>query len=61
MLSGQVQKDGEEANKDDLVLVLTTEGSPEKAEQLAARLLEEGLVACVSCLPIQSHYLWQGR
>ncbi len=61
MLSGQVQKDGEEAKKDDLVLVLTTEGSPEKAEQLAARLLEEGLVACVSCLPIQSHYLWQGR
>ena len=50
----------EAANHVDLVLVLTTESSLEKAEQLAATLLEKGLVACVSCLPIRSHYLWQG-
>lgn len=47
--------------KEGLVLVLTTEGSLEKAEKLASALLERGLVACVSCVPILSHYLWQGN
>lgn len=61
MLGEQVLKAGEEANQADLVLVLTTESSLEKAEVLASNLLEKGLVACVSCMPILSHYLWQGR
>jgi periplasmic divalent cation tolerance protein len=45
----------------DLVLVLTTEASPEHAEKLATALLERNLVACVSLLPIVSHYRWEGR
>jgi periplasmic divalent cation tolerance protein len=45
----------------DLVVVLTTESNPERAERLATTLLEKGLVACVSCMPIVSHYQWQGR
>lgn len=44
-----------------LVLVLTTEASLEKAERLAATLLEKGLVVCVSLFPIVSHYRWEGR
>lgn len=50
-----------EAVQQALVLVLTTEGSLEKAERLAATLLETGLVACVSLCPIISHYRWQGQ
>lgn len=61
MLWEQGLKDMEAANLADLVLVLTTESSVEKADQLAATLLEKGLVACASCLPIRSHYLWQGN
>lgn len=45
----------------DLVLALTTEASLEQAEQLAIALLDRGLVACVSLLPIVSHYRWEGR
>lgn len=60
MLGGQVLKAVDETNLEDLVLVLTTEGSLEKAELLAATLLGKGLVACVSLMPIVSHYLWQG-
>lgn len=47
--------------EDSLVLVLTTEASPERAEALARALLERGLVACVSLTPIVSHYRWQGQ
>ncbi|MFI0402997.1 MAG: divalent-cation tolerance protein CutA [Cyanobium sp.] len=61
MIVEQVLKAVEEANQADLVLVLTTEGNLEKAEILAATLLEKGLVACVSCMPIVSHFSWQGR
>lgn len=43
-----------------LVLVLTSEGSPERAEALALALLERRLVACVSLLPVRSLYRWQG-
>jgi periplasmic divalent cation tolerance protein len=42
-------------------LVLTTEASRERAEVLALALLEQRLVACVSLLPVQSHYRWQGE
>jgi periplasmic divalent cation tolerance protein len=44
-----------------LALVLTTEASRERAEALALALLERRVVACVSLLPVQSHYRWQGR
>lgn len=43
------------------MLVLTTEASLEKAERLANALLDRGLVACVSLIPILSLYQWQGR
>jgi periplasmic divalent cation tolerance protein len=45
---------------DDLVLVLSTEGSQKLAEALARELLKRRLVACVSLLPVRSLYLWQG-
>jgi periplasmic divalent cation tolerance protein len=51
------REEGEQA----LVLVLTTEASREQAEALALALLERRLVACVSLLPVQSHYRWQGK
>ena len=44
-----------------LMLALTTEASLERAEKLATALLERGLVACVSLLPIVSHYRWEGQ
>ena len=43
-----------------LVLALTTEASLDLAEKLATALLERRLVACVSLLPIVSHYRWEG-
>lgn len=49
-----------EPGERELVLVLTTEASQELAEQLATTLLERGLVACASLLPITSHYRWEG-
>lgn len=44
-----------------LVVVLSSEASPELAEALARELLELRLVACVSLLPVRSLYLWEGR
>jgi periplasmic divalent cation tolerance protein len=41
-------------------VVLTSEASPERADALARALLEARLVACVSVLPVRSHYRWQG-
>lgn len=41
-------------------VVLTSEASPERADALAHALLEQRLVACVSVLPVRSHYRWQG-
>lgn len=44
------------------VQVLTTAGSEEAAERIAAALLERRLAACVQVLgPIVSHYRWQGK
>lgn len=45
----------------ELVLVLTTEANRELAEKLAVALLEQGLVACVSLMPIVSLYRWEGQ
>ena len=44
----------------DVRLVLTTCGEAE-ASELARRLLEERLVACVSAFPVVSHYRWEGE
>lgn len=46
----------------DCVQVLTTAGSEEEAERIAAALLERRLAACVQVAgPISSRYRWQGR
>jgi periplasmic divalent cation tolerance protein len=42
-------------------VVLTSEANLERAEALAKALLERRLVACVSVLPVRSHYRWQGK
>jgi len=41
-------------------VVLTSEATPERADALARALLQQRLVACVSLLPVRSHYRWQG-
>lgn len=43
-------------------LVMTTIGSLPEAENLATRLTNEGLAACVNVLPqMQSYYIWKGQ
>lgn len=42
-------------------LVLTTTGSEEEAEAIAAHLIAAKLAACVSIQPIRSVYTWQGK
>ena len=44
-----------------LVLVLTTEADPERAEALAAAVLEQRLAACVALNPVGSIYHWDGE
>lgn len=44
-----------------LILVLTTEADQDKADALAQALVEQGLAACVSRLPVHSTYRWQGQ
>lgn len=47
--------------RSDLRLVLTSCGSRDLAEQIAATLVERRLAACVNVLPgIHSTYRWQG-
>jgi periplasmic divalent cation tolerance protein len=45
----------------DVLLVLTSEADPKRAEALAQALLEQRLVACVTLQPCSSRYHWQGR
>jgi periplasmic divalent cation tolerance protein len=46
----------------DLVIVLTTVADDERAEQLARRLVDERLAACVNLhAPMVSMYRWHGR
>jgi periplasmic divalent cation tolerance protein len=46
----------------DLRLVLTTCGSPEVADRIAAALVERRLAACVNVLPgVRSTYRWLGK
>lgn len=45
----------------DKIVVLSTCGSAEEAEQLARKLVEERLAACVNVLsPVRSFYRWKG-
>jgi periplasmic divalent cation tolerance protein len=41
-------------------VVLTSEATLERADAMARALLEQRLVACVSVLPVRSHYRGQG-
>ncbi len=41
-------------------LAMTTVGSPDQADELAAALVERRLAACVQLTPIVSHYVWDG-
>ena len=45
----------------ELRLVLTSEASQRQAEELAQALLQRRLAACISLLPSQAHYHWQGE
>ena len=45
----------------DLSLVLTTEADQSKAEALAEQLITGRLAACVTLMPVQSCYRWQGE
>lgn len=46
---------------DSLGVVLVTAGSEAEADSLARHLVETRLAACVSILPMRSHYRWQGE
>jgi len=43
------------------ILVLVTVGSPEEAREIARRLVEQRLAACVGLIPQSSIYRWQGK
>lgn len=46
----------------DIVIVFTTVADDERAEQLARRLVDERLAACVNLHPpMSSLYRWQGK
>ena len=45
----------------DLRLVLTTEADQIKAGALAEQLITRRLAACVTLMPVQSCYRWQGK
>ena len=46
----------------DFVILSTTTGSSEEAEQIAAALVEQRLAACVQILPqVRSIYRWQDK
>ena len=44
----------------EIVLVITTEGSPSEAENLAKELLQRKLAACISCREVNSFFWWEG-
>ena len=45
----------------DLRLVLTTEADQIKADALAEQLSTRRLAACITLMPVQSSYRWQGK
>jgi len=47
---------------DEAIVVLTTAGSEEQAEEIASALVSECLAACVNVVPgIRSVYKWKGK
>ena len=44
----------------DVRLILTTVGDEDSARELGRSLVEEGLVACVTLIPVRSVYRWEG-
>jgi periplasmic divalent cation tolerance protein len=50
-----------ERKPDGALLVMTTASGEDAASALARTLVEEGLAACVSRVPVVSVYRWQGR
>lgn len=45
----------------DYAVVITTCGSREEAEKLAARIVDRKLAACVQLSSITSYYTWEGE
>ena len=50
-----------QSNDEKCVVVTTTLSGEEKAHDLARRLVESRLCACVHCLPVHSTYRWRGQ
>ena len=48
-------------SSDPLMLALTTEADAARAKALSASVLEQGLAACISLLPVTSLYHWNGE
>ena len=42
-------------------VVLVAVGNRDEARSIAAALLADGLAACVQLLPVESHYVWEGK
>lgn len=42
-------------------VVLVAVGDRDEARSIASALLERRLAACVQLLPIESHYVWEGK
>ncbi len=47
-------------NSDTGVVVVYCTAPPHESEAMAHTLLQEGLVACVNLVPVQSVYRWEG-
>lgn len=44
------------------VVILITASSPEEAENIARKLVDEHLVACVNVIPgVRSFFFWEGK
>ena len=43
-----------------VTIVLTTVGDETAAQDIARQLLERGVIACASMLPVRSVYRWEG-
>jgi len=56
---GRVPLNGGIITIDDIMVILCTT-SPDESEPMAKYLIENGLAACVSVLPVQSYYCWKG-
>ena len=44
-----------------MIILFTTVDNEAKAKELAKKIVEEKLAACVSVFPVESTYSWQGK